>query len=554
MNSHPEEEGSVNRLSASRSRRPDTSAELASYRLAAIVESAGDAIISKTLEGIVVSWNKGAERVFGYTEDEMIGQPIARLIPLDHQDEEPQILARLRRGEKIEHYETIRAHKDGHLLDISLTVSPIRDAKGNIIGASKIARDITESKRSKAHLQRALAEAEEAKRQAEEANRLKDEFLTTISHELRTPLTAVVGWTSMLRDGGLDDDMAQKALDTIDRNVKAQAPLIEDLLDISRIVSGKMRIETKPLNLADTIRSAVDSIMPAAEAKNIRLQMVIDAATGSVIGDSDRLQQVIWNLLANAVKFTPFGGRVWIEMERTETDTAITVRDNGIGINPEFLPYIFDRFSQQDTSSTRSYGGLGMGLAIVKYIVELHGGAIRAFSEGTGTGASFTVTLPRLQQKAGIVEPPPAGRQDLRLRCSEQTAELAGLSILVVDDEADTCEMLETALEQCGATVRTADSALRALAELEAWQPDLLIADINMPQLDGFQLIHQIRDRGIKIPAIALTALARIEDRVKVLASGYQMHVAKPVELPELYAVVASLAIVTKKPVSTPCP
>lgn len=554
MNSRPLEQSSLNGAIAPEPPRSDTQAELASYRLAAIVESAGDAIISKTLEGIIVSWNKGAERLFGYTEDEMIGQPIARLIPLDHQDEEPQILARLRRGEKIEHYETIRAHKDGHLLDISLTVSPIRDAKGNIIGASKIARDITESKRSKAHLQRALAEAEEAKRQAEEANRLKDEFLTTISHELRTPLTAVVGWTSMLRDGGLDDAMAQKALDTIDRNVKAQAQLIEDLLDISRIVSGKMRIETKPLNLADTIRSAVDSIMPAAEAKNIRLQMVIDAATGSVIGDSDRLQQVIWNLLANAVKFTPFGGRVWIEMERTETDTAITVRDNGIGINPEFLPYIFDRFSQQDTSSTRSYGGLGMGLAIVKYIVELHGGTLRAFSEGTGTGASFTVTLPRLQQKPGASELPPVGRQDFRVRCSEHTAELAGLSILVVDDEADTCEMLETALEQCGATVRTADSALRALAELEAWQPDLLIADINMPQLDGFQLIHQIRDRGIKIPAVALTALARIEDRVKVLASGYQMHVAKPVELPELYAVVASLAIVTKKPVSTPCP
>jgi PAS domain S-box-containing protein len=366
--------------------------------LAAIVESAYDAIISKTLEGIITSWNKGAERIFGYTEEEMIGQPVVRLIPPDHQNEEPEILGRLRRGLKIEHYETVRSHKDGRLLDISLTVSPIRDADGNIIGASKIARDISDRKAAEARLQSALAEAHEARLQAEEANRLKDEFLTTISHELRTPLTAIVGWTTMLRGGRLDEATSLKALETIDRSVKAQAQLIEDLLDISRIVSGKMRIDPRPLNLSSIIHTAVDSIMPAAKAKGIRFQVIIDPSAGFIVGDPDRLQQVIWNLLSNAVKFTPAGGRVQIQLEQSESLVEVTVSDNGVGVAAEFLPHIFERFSQEDSSSTRTYGGLGMGLSIVKYIAELHGGTVSAFSEGIGRGLPLLWHCPWLRR------------------------------------------------------------------------------------------------------------------------------------------------------------
>ena len=531
------------------------SSDLASYRLAAIVESADDAIISKTLNGIITSWNKGAERVFGYTEDEMVGQPVLRLIPPDHQNEEPEILARLRRGQKIEHYETVRAHKDGHLLDISLTVSPIRAADGTIIGASKIARDISDRKAAEARLQSALAEAEEAKRQAEEANRLKDEFLTTISHELRTPLTAVMGWISMLRSGRLDEVAAYKALETIDRNVKAQAQLIEDLLDISRIVTGKMRIDTKPLNLSSIIHMAVDSIMPAAQAKGIRLQVIIDPSTGSVLGDRDRLQQVIWNLLSNAVKFTPAGGRVQIQMEPSESHVEVTISDNGIGVDPEFLPRIFERFSQEDSSNTRSYGGLGMGLSIVKYITELHGGTAKAFSEGTAKGTTFTVALPLAQERASVSQSQPSGTGTQRESLPSAPVELVGLRILVVDDEIDTCEMIQAAFEQCGSSVKTATSAAGALAHMDEWRPDMLISDINMPHVDGYQLIQQIRERELqseaRMPAVALTALARIEDRVKALGAGYQMHVPKPVELSELYAVVTSLASIVKDSAST---
>lgn len=547
-------------------------ASLASYRLAAIVESADDAIVSKTLEGVVTSWNKGAERLFGYTADEMIGQHISRLIPSDHLDEEPQILARLRRGEKIEHYETVRVRKDGALRNISLTVSPIRDADGIVIGASKIARDITEQKAAQLRLQQALAEAENAKKEAEEANRLKDQFLSTISHELRTPLTAVMGWIAMLRADRLDEAMTMKALATIDRNVKAQAQLVEDLLDISRIVNGKMRIDPKPLNLSAIIHAAVDSIMPAAEAKALRLQVVIDPGTGTVVGDYDRLQQVIWNLLSNAVKFTPAGGRIQIQIERVDSQVELTVSDNGIGIKPDFLPHIFDRFTQEDSSTTRTHGGLGMGLAIVKYIMELHGGTVKVISEGEGKGSAFTIALPQAPKTTqaqrsdlraisyGISsEPgyrrghePGYGTEETRhttQKPHEKRAgfppELDGLKIVVIDDEIDTCEMLSAAFAQCGSMVEIATSGSMALEQWKQWRPDVLICDINMPQMDGYQLIQQIRERelqeGTRTPAIALTALARIEDRVKVLKAGYQMHVPKPVELPELFTVVASL-------------
>jgi PAS domain S-box-containing protein len=517
--------------------------DVATYLLPAIIESADDAIITKTLEGNVISWNKGAERLFGYTAEEMIGKPISLLIPPDHPDEESGILARLRRGERIEHYETVRTTKEGALINISLTVSPIKNDHGTIIGASKIARDITERKLIERQLKQALSEARAAKKQAEEANRLKDEFLATISHELRTPLTSMLGWVRMLRDGRLTATGSAKALETIERNVKSQAQLIEDLLDISRIVSGKMHLDVRPTQPASVVNAAVEAIKPAAEAKNIRLQLIVDPSTGPVLGDSERLQQVVWNLLSNAVKFTPTGGRIQVSVERVDSNVELTVSDNGKGIDPDFLPNAFSRFTQADGSTTRVFGGLGLGLAIVKSIVELHGGTVEAWSEGEGKGASFKVSLPvcvdrrrfaaiqeQVLEEVALISPP----------------ELAGLRILVVDDEMDTCEMVSTAFEQCDAFVRIATSGAEALELLDKWSPDVMIADIGMPLMDGYQLIQQIRvrdlDAGRKMPAVALSAMARVEDRVKALSLGFQMHVAKPVELNELRTVVASLA------------
>src|SRR5947209_19126425 len=528
------------------------SPDVAPYWLAAVIESADDAIISKTLDGVITSWNSGAERIFGYTADEAIGQPVTMLIPADHLDEEPSILARLRRGERIEHYETVRVRKDGTLIDISLTVSPIRGPDGKVIGASKVARDITDRKRAQAERERLLENEQRARREAEEASRVKDEFLAMVSHELRTPLTAILGWVRMLRDGGLDDETAARALQAVDRNAKSQAQLIEDLLDISKIVSGKMRLNIRTIEPSSVINAAIEAVRPAAHARGIRLQLVIDPDAGPVAGDHERLQQVVWNLLSNAVKFTPEGGKVEVRLERVGSHAEMSVCDTGQGIRPDFLPHVFDRFRQADSSITRTFGGLGVGLAIVKSIVELHGGTVRAESEGEGRGASFTVSLPLASaRKEEVGTETPTWQSSPTPAPLECPPELDGLKILVVDDETDMCELLRLAFEQCGSSVKTSESAAGALALVEGWKPDVLVADISMPEMDGYELIRRVRAReshnGGALPAVALTALARVEDRAKALSEGYQMHVAKPVELEELRAVVAGLAGVVVK-------
>jgi PAS domain S-box-containing protein len=768
--------------------------ELAPYWLSAIIESAEDAIITKTLEGIITSWNKGAERIFGYTAEEAIGQPVVMLIPADHQDEEPAILARLRAGERIEHYETVRVRKDGSLVDISLTVSPIRGPDGKIIGASKIARDISERKRAlealrsreeeltdfiensavglhwvgpdgtilwanKAELEllgytreeyighniaefhadpevikdilgrltrdetlhsyearlrckdgslrhvlissnvsrrngefyhtrcftRDITErrlAEEALRQseerfskafqasplaltitslktsrllevnetfcrmsgytreeavghttpelglwvrdsdreeevamvsergrvrnleyrfrlkdgterigllsaerieiggepcaltviqditeqkraeaerdqvlerekalrakAEEASRLKDEFLATVSHELRTPLTAILGWAHLLRMGKLEDEGSLKALETIERNARSQAQLIEDLLDVSRIITGKLRLDIRAVDPNLFIESAIEAVRPAAEAKGIRVQKIIDTGVVSVSGDPVRLQQVVWNLLSNSIKFTPKGGRVQIRLERVNSHIEIAVSDTGSGITPEFLPHVFDRFRQADQQTTRQHGGMGLGLAIVRHLVELHGGSVRAESPGEGKGATFTVVLPiaPVYQSNDVKERAhPAARDTLpSYECPDR---LDGMKVLIVDDEPDTRELLKMVLAQCGAEVKAAGSVAEALEAMITDAPDLLISDIGMPDEDGYELIRRVRELpaecGKRVPAIALTAYARVEDRMQALRAGYQMHIPKPVELAELVAVAASL-------------
>ena len=514
------------------------------FRLAAIVESSDDAIVSKTLDGIITTWNIGAERMFGYRADEVIGKPITILIPPSSLDEEPEILARLRRGERIEHYETVRVRKDGSLLDVALTVSPVKDGNGKIIGASKIARDITERKRA-ADEKEQLLEAERAARtEAQRVSLTKDEFLATLSHELRTPLSAILGWSQLLASGDMEDEEVKEGLETIERNARIQTQLIEDLLDMNRIVSGKVRLDVQPVDLASVVEAAVNSIRPAAEAKGIHLRKIIDPVAGPVAGDPGRLQQVVWNLLSNAVKFTPKGGKVEVLVERVNSHLEITVNDSGLGIKPEFLPHVFERFRQADASTTRQYGGLGLGLSIVKQLVELHGGNVRATSAGEGLGAAFIVSLPLTAIRDEEMREHPTSRYRSALECED--VNLDELRVLVVDDEPDARALIKRVLLQCSANVITAASADEGLKILQAERPDVLISDIGMPEKDGYQFIREVRKLsaadGGRTPAIALTAFARSEDRTRAMLAGYQVHISKPIEPQELIATVGSLA------------
>jgi PAS domain S-box-containing protein len=387
-------------------------------------------------------------------------------------------------------------------------------------------------------------------RDSQESSRLKDEFLATMSHELRTPLNAILGWASLLSGGRLSEESTMQALETIERNARSQVRLIEDLMDVSRIITGKLRLDVRPVELAAVVEAAADAVRPTAEAKNIRLQLLLDRQAGPVSGDPDRLQQVMWNLLSNAVKFTPKDGRVQVRLERIDSHVEITVSDTGQGISAEFLPHVFDRFRQADSTNTRGVGGLGLGLAIVRQMVELHGGTAQAASAGEGQGATFTITLPIVAvhntQAARATDQErihlPAGGR-VAIDCPPA---LKGLKVLVVDDETDARGLVVAVLEQCDAEVTAVTSADEALEAIVSVQPDVLISDIGMPGEDGYSLIKRVRalppQSGGRIPAVALTAYARAEDRIKALASGFQMHAPKPVEPAELVAIVASLA------------
>jgi len=375
--------------------------ELASARLAAIVECSDDAIVSKDLDGTVRSWNAGARRVFGYTADEAIGRNISFLIPPERLQEETEILERIRSGQRVHHFETVRQTKDGRRIDISLTVSPVRDARGNIIGASKIGRDITEQRHATLALQAAMQEREQllnsersARTEAERANRMRDEFVATLSHELRTPLTSILGWAQILTRNTTDPALMNKGVAVIERNARSQSRLVSDLLDVSRIIAGKLRLELQPLDIASVVEAAIETQSEAAEAKSIQLRKSLDKRIGRMIGDPARLQQVVWNLVGNAIKFTPAGGHIEISLRPTHGDAEIVVADSGIGIKPEFASHVFERFAQADGTISRPSGGLGLGLSIVKELVQLHGGTVSAKSAGVGKGATFTVRLP----------------------------------------------------------------------------------------------------------------------------------------------------------------
>jgi PAS domain S-box-containing protein len=684
-------------------------AELASRRLAAVIEWSDDAIISKNLDSTITSWNRAAERMFGYTAAEAIGRSIRMLIPPELQDEEDVLLARLRAGEAIDHFQTVRLRKDGGKVTISLTVSPIRDDSGVVIGASKIARDITEQSRLRAvareqaliteklgeigatiaaSLDRAtiaqqvadlatslvhaefgafsyeIVDAHSGEAQtmyafagsatepkvrqrqaaagvapalhgpgvvrfddvslesrdglnspafsmlpadpplrsyltvpvtgsagdvigglvfghsragmfteqherlvagiaawaslalenarlyatAREADRLKDEFLAVLSHELRTPLNAIMGYARLLRGGVLSGEKAARGLETLERNAGSLTQIVEDVLDISRIVSGKIRLDVQPVDLPLVVHNAVATVQPAADAKRVRLQAIVDPRVGPVSGDPDRLQQVVWNLLSNAVKFTPKGGRAQIRLEQVNSQVEVVVSDTGTGIKPEFLPYVFERFRQADAGTTRLTGGLGLGLSIARSIVEMHGGTLHASSDGEGRGATFCVRLPLMivhRDRAPEVREHPRTE---RMAPLTALADLTGIRVLAIDDEEDARELLRVVLEAAGAEVRTLPSAAAALEQIESIDPHVIVVDLGMPEIDGFQFIRQLRslpNAAIReIPAAALTAFVRSEDRTRALQSGFEMHLAKPVDPGEL---VASVATLTKR-------
>jgi len=381
---------------------------------------------------------------------------------------------------------------------------------------------------------------------AERANRLKDDFLATLSHELRTPLTSIIGWSEMLGNPKLDPVTSLRAIEVIRRNARIQRQMVDDLLDVSRIITGKLRLTVQPVDLATIAIAAIDGLRPAAEAKEIRLQLQLDAPAGQVSGDPDRLQQVAWNLISNAIKFTPRGGRVIVSLAHVASHVEVTVSDTGKGIAREFLPHVFDRFRQADATSTRAFGGLGLGLAIVRQLVELHGGTVRVDSAGEGQGSTFTVSLPLAAARSAGSDAGEAQQPEFKLPELECPPELVGLRVLVVDDEADTCELLQAILEGCGAQVKTASSAAAALEAVKEEVFDVLVSDIGMPEEDGYSLLAKVRalgkERGSKVPAAALTAYASEADRIRVLQSGFQIHVPKPISPSELVAVVANLA------------
>ncbi len=505
-----------------------------------LVDNSHELMCTHDLEGRILSVNPWAAQVLGYKQEALIGLDIRAGLMPEYRDLFDDYLREIREngfsrgimkvrtagGETRfwEYYNTLRTQG---------VQSPI--VRG-------MAHDVTERRQ-------ALKREKEARLEAETANRLKDEFLSTLSHELRTPLTAIIGWSKLLIDDEVEQDKQPKALEIIARNARFQAHLIDDLLEVSRIITGKLRLEFNACDLRPVIESVVESFRPTAEAKAVRLDLWLEPEVALIYGDVDRLRQVIWNLLSNAVKFTPRNGSVEVKLQRTESHVVIAVSDSGEGIKLDFLPHIFERFSQADGSTTRGHGGLGLGLAIVRHLVELHGGTVRAESPGEGLGSTFMVSLPLIEASDTQVQTPRPQVDDLVIpeaRRIVHSPSLEGLRLLVVDDDLDFRELVTLMLGPYGAVVKTAASAAEALACIENWKPDVLVADIGMTGEDGYGLIRKVRaissERGGNTPALALTAYTRPEDRDQALSAGYQMHLAKPITGPELAAAVANLA------------
>jgi len=510
-----------------------------------LIKNAPDPVFVSDLHGKILQANDAVYSLLGFRTAEVVEQSLSRFISVD---ETREFMAALRevvaRGVTRNARLTPRS-ASGEVIPTTLNASALRDPDGTVIGAIGILRDMRA-------YEMVVRELEESGRKLDDANRAKDEFLATLSHELRTPLSSILGWVRLLRSGTLDPAGARRGLEVIERNTRTLAQLIEDLLDVSRIITGKLRLEVRPINLASVIVAAMEAVQTAADAKGIRLEASLDPSMGPITADPDRLQQVFWNLLTNAIKFTTTSGRVDVRLEPADSLARITVSDTGKGIRSELLPFVFDRFRQGETSVSRRHGGLGLGLAIVRHIIELHGGIVRAESPGDGRGATFTVELPLIATSIGTVEAV-AARRTFDSEPIVRPAALRGLRVLVVDDEADARELMRMILRSSGADVMAAGSADEAFEQVEQWHPDILVSDIGLPGDDGYALIQRLRsreaERGGSIPALALTAYARAEDKARALAAGFQVHLAKPLEPAEFVAAIANL--VKKEGVAT---
>jgi PAS domain S-box-containing protein len=529
-------------------KQAEDAAHTAYRQLSFHVESSPLAVVEWDSDFRVSRWSASAERLFGWNAEDVIGKHVNewRFVFTDDVDAVALVTNRQREGVEVHGVQRNRNYtRDGQILFCEWYNSVLHDDRGKLVSVLSLVLDVTARKSAEDERAAALVRERDARRHAEEADRLKDEFLATLSHELRTPLTSILGWASMIRNGEVEGSSAARAIETIERNARAQARLIDDLLDVSRIITGNLRLDLHPLNLAPIVDAALDALRPTADVKDIRLQTHFEPAECLVKGDSNRLRQVIWNLLSNAIKFTPRGGSVNIDLTCVESSARLTVSDTGEGISPEFLPYVFDRFRQAEASISRKQGGLGLGLAVVRHLVELHGGTISAESEGAGRGSVFTVDLPLGQERRDPAKAEERKREVERRRSRSGVVRLDGLHVLLVEDDADSRKLLATMLKRYGARVTATKSAKEALGVFAGELPDVMISDIGMPEQDGYELIRKLRamppEKGGRIPAIALTGYASRKDRERALAEGYHQHIAKPIEQAEIVAAIAAL-------------
>jgi PAS domain S-box-containing protein len=488
----------------------------------------------------VIEANAAFLRIVGYSREEVLTQGLTwrSLTPSESLERSDAARAELRTRGTCAPFEKEYIRKDGSRVWVILTAAMILDGEEQWMC---FVLDISDRKRATMEREAAYEREHAARTQAEEATRLKDEFLANLSHELRTPMNAIIGWTHLLKSGRLDDSQRQRALESIDRGARSQAKLIEDLLDVSRIVSGKLSVSMTPVDLKAVVDAAIESQRPAAQAKGVAIEVADAPADVTVLGDVGRLQQVFLNILSNAVKFTSAGGRIEVSVRRTPTEAEVSIADTGEGIAAEFLPYVFDRFRQADGTSTRTHMGLGLGLAIVRHVVELHGGSAFAASAGVGQGATFTVRVPL----AVDVEGTPRGPIADKMPGNYGPQGGSGVRVLIVEDDPETRDIIAAILERAGFSYRVATRASEALAVLDDWQPDVIVSDIGMPDIDGYEFARQLRsrsaDQGGQIPALALSAFARGSDRELALRAGYQAHIAKPVEPADLVRAIAEL-------------
>lgn len=525
-----------------RARQAEEATRRSEARFRAVFDQALHGIVLLSQDLIYLEVNPAMCRILGRLREEIVGKASSAFVP-SGREEEVAAISKSLESQGIWHGILPLLHADGRQLELAWSIS-IHSVPGVRLA---IVSDVTEQKLADAERERLLASERAARTEAERANRLKDDFLATLSHELRTPLNAILGWSQLLSRGGHDDPASvREGIEAITRNAHALTQLISDLLDVSRITSGKLRLELRLVDPAATIDAALETVMPAAQAKGIRIERLLSRDTGSIAADPARLQQVIWNLVNNAVKFTPRGGRITVRLRRADTHVQVTVSDNGEGINATFLPYLFERFRQENATPKRNYGGLGLGLAIVKHLVEMHGGTVSAESEGEGKGSTFTLlmpitALPHSEQTPQGIPPPPS--PSIPDKIAFKPGHLKGMRVLVVDDDLDARVLVKRLLVEFGAEVAEATTVPQAMTVLQEFRPHILISDIGMPAQDGYDLIRLIRAQGYspqKLPAVALTAFARNEDREQAIERGFQVHLAKPVAPNDLLSAISN--------------